>query len=130
MNFDPNFDLVVKNFVANFNQMCRGTSRDYLIRIDNPKAESPKEKTYTVEYKYENYGTGWEVYAEWRKWFIFRKKIPFMQIIEVRENKIRLTGMFTERMPAIKKDPVQLQYLLQNYLVHCRNLPGQSFVRV
>lgn len=130
MSFDPNFDLVVRNFVANFNQMCRATNRDYLIRTDNPKAEKPKEKTYMVEYKYETSGYGWSVYAEWRKWFIFSKKIPFMQIVETGGNQFRLTGMFTENMPVINRDPVQLQHLLQHYLVHCRNLPGASFVRV
>lgn len=130
MSFDQNFELVVRNFVANFNQMCRATNRDYLIRTDNPKAEKPKEKTYMVEYKYENAGYGWSVYAEWRKWFIFSKKIPFMQIVETGKNQFRLTGMFTENMPVINRDPVQLQHLLQHYLVHCRNIPGASFVRV
>ena len=130
MSFDPNFDVVVKNFVANFNQMCRATNRDYLIRTDNPSAEKPKEKTYPVEYKYENLGFGWNVYAEWRKWYFFTKKIPFMQIEETRKNQLKLTGMFTEKMPVINRDPVQLQHLLQHYLVHCRSLPAQSFVRV
>ncbi|CAN5811332.1 hypothetical protein BH20ACI4_BH20ACI4_26040 [soil metagenome] len=130
MSFDPNFDIVVRNFVANFNQMCRATNRDYLIRTDNPKAESPKEKTYAVEYKFENLGFEYNVYAEWRKWYFFSKKIPFMQIGETRNNQIKLTGMFTENMPVINRDPVQLQHLLQHYLVHCRNIPGASFVRV
>lgn len=130
MSFDQNYELVVKNFVANFNQMCRATNRDYLIRTDNPNAEKPKEKTYMVEYKYENLGYGFGVYAEWRKWFIFSKKIPFMQIEETGQKQIRLTGMFTEKMPVINRDPVQLQHLLQHYLVHCRNIPGASFVRV
>ena len=130
MSFDPNFEMVVRNFVANFNQMCRATNRDYLIRTDNPKAEKPKETTYMVEYKFEDLGFQYNVFAEWRKWYFFSKKIPFMQIEESGKNKIKLTGMFTENMPVINRDPVQLQHLLQHYLVHCRNLPAQSFVRV
>ena len=130
MSFDQNLDLVVRNFTASFNQMCRATNRSYLIRTDNPNAESPKEKTYPVEYKMEYTGIGWEVFAEWRKWYFFSKKIPFVQIIELANNKLKLAGLFTENMPAINRHPAELQQLLNNYLIHCRNLPAQSFVRV
>ncbi len=130
MSFDQNFELVVRNFVANFNQMCRGTNRDYLIRVDNPKAESPAEKNYTVEYKYENLGYGYNIYAEWRKWYIFSKKIPFMQVEESGANQLKLSGLFTENLPPVNRNPAELQKLLNDYLIHCRNLPAQSFVRV
>ena len=130
MSFDQNLDLVVRNFTASFNQMCRGTNRDYLIRTDNPSAESPKEKTYMVEYKMQYTGIGWEVFAEWRKWYFFSKKFPFVQIDELANNKLKLSGLFTEKMPAINRNPAELQQLLNNYLIHCRNVPAQSFVRV
>lgn len=130
MSFDQDFELVVRNFVAGFNQMCRATGRDYLIRADNPKGESGKEKTYQVEYKYEALGYGWSVYAEWRRFYIFSKKFPFVEIAETGRNQLRLSGMFTEKMPAVERNPAALQQLLQNYLVYCRSLPADSFVRV
>ena len=75
-------------------------------------------------------GIGWEVFAEWRKWYFFSKKFPFVQIDELANNKLKLSGLFTEKMPAINRNPAELQQLLNNYLIHCRNLPAQSFVRV
>lgn len=132
MNIDPNLDLMVKNFVANFNQMCRATSRDYLIRSQSSKGESGKNpKTYVVEYKMRNTSTGWEIYAEWRKLFFFRKEFPFVQIYQLSDNRgYRITGLFTENMPILSLHPAQFQQTLHNFLLHCRNLPGQSFVNV
>ena len=131
MSFDQNFELVVRNFTANFNQMCRGSGRNYLIRSASAKAESSgKEQTYMVEYKMEDMGYGWNIYAEWRKWYIFSKKFPFMQIEETGKNQLKLSGLFTENMPVINRNPVELQQLLQKYLEHCRSLPRESFVSV
>lgn len=131
MSFGQEFEFVVRNFTANFNQMCRGSGRDYLIRSPDAKAESKgKEKTYPVEYKMEDLGYGWSVYAEWRKWYIFSKKFPFMQIEETGSNQIKLAGLFTENMPMINRNPAELRQLLQKYLEHCRSLPVQSFVSV
>ncbi len=131
MSFDQDFELVVRNFTANFNQMCRGSGRDYLIRSASAKAESnSKTTTYTVEYKAENLGYGWNIYAEWRKWYIFSKKFPFIQIEEIGNNQIKLAGLFTENMPVINRNPAELRQLLQKYLEHCRSIPVQSFVSV
>ena len=131
MNFDPNLDLVVRNFTANFNQMCRGSHRDYVIRAQNSKGETnQKPKTYPVEYKMRFTEHSWEVFAEWRKWYIFSKKFPFIEIYETGKGKLKLSGLFTENMPVINKDPQELQQLLQKYLEHCRSLPAQSFVNV
>ena len=43
MSFDSNFDLIVRNFVSNFNQMCRATNRDYLIRPKGTKGETNRK---------------------------------------------------------------------------------------
>jgi len=130
MSFDQSFETVVKNFVSNFNQMCRATGRDYLVRADNPKGENPKEKTYRVEYKYEKLGYGWSIYAESRRFFIFSVKFPFITIEETNRNRLKLSGLFTESMPAVNRNPTELDWLLQKYLVYCRNIPVESFVRV
>ncbi len=130
MSFGQEFDLVVRNFAANFNQMCRGSGRDYLIRGTSSEENKGKEKTYTVEYKIEDLGHGWSVYAEWRKWYIFSKKFPFVNIEETGNNKLKLTGLFTENMPEINRNPAELRALLQKYLEHCRSLPRDSFVSV
>ncbi len=121
---------MVRNFAANFNQMCRGSGRDYLIRSTSSEEDKGKEKTYTVEYKVEDLGYGWSVYAEWRKWYIFSKKFPFVNIEEIGNNKLKLTGLFTENMPEINRNPAELRALLQKYLEHCRSLPRDSFVSV
>ena len=132
MNVDPALDLIVKNFVASFNQMCRGTNRDYLVRSQSSKGESGKNpKTYTVTYKMRYTSTGWEVYAEWRKWYFFRKEFPFITLYRLSDNRgYRMTGLFTENVPILKLNPTDFQQSLQDFLLHCRNLPGQSFVNV
>ena len=130
MSFGQEFHLVVQNFAANFNQMCRGSGRDYLIRSTSGEENKGKEKTYTVEYKVEDLGYGWSIYAEWRKWYFFSKKFPFVNIEETGNNKLKLSGLFTENMPEISRSPAELQQLLQKYLEHCRNIPRDSFVRV
>lgn len=131
MNIDPNLDLVVKNFVASFNQMCHATNRDYLIRSQGAKGETNKNpKTYVVEYKIRQTASGWEIYAEWRKWYFFHKEFPFVQIYRIANGSFRMSGLFTENVPVIRPNPAELQQVLYNFLMHCRNLPGQSFVNV
>lgn len=132
MSIDPNLDLIVKNFVANFNQMCRAANRDFLIRAQASKGETNKNpKTYVVEYKMRHTSTGWEIYAEWRKWIFFSKEFPFVQIYRLSGDRgYRMTGLFTENVPILKLNPAQFQQTLHDFLIHCRNLPGQSFVNV
>lgn len=132
MNVDPNLDLIVQNFVASFNQMCHATNRDYLIRSQGSKGETNKNpKTYPVEYKVRYTSTGWEIYAEWSKWYIFSKEFPFVQIYRLSDNRgYRMTGLFTENAPTLSPNPAEFQQTLHNFLLHCRSLPGQSFVNV
>ncbi len=132
MNIDPNLDLIVRNFVASFNQMCRAMNRDYLIRSQGTKGETnQKPKTYPVEYKMKHTSTGWEIYAEWRKWYFFHKEFPFVQIYHLSDKKAyKMTGLFTENVPVLSANPAEFQQVLHDFLIHCRNLPGQSFVNV
>lgn len=132
MNIDSNLDLIVRNFVANFNQMCHATNRDYLIRPQGTKGETnQKMKTYPVEYKMKNALTGWEIYAEWRKWFIFSKQFPFIVIYKLSDNSgYKMTGLFAENVPILSLNPNEFQKTLHDFLMHCRELPGQSFVNV
>ena len=132
MDTDPNLDLIVKNFVASFNQMCHATSRDYLIRSQGSKGETNNNpKTYPVEYKMRYTSTGWEIYAEWRKWYFFHKEFPFVQIYRLSDNRgYRMIGLFTENVPILSLKPAIFQQTLHDFLIHCRDLPGQSFVNV
>lgn len=132
MNIDPNLDLIVRNFVASFNQMCRATNRDYLIRSQGAKGETNNNpKTYIVEYKMRNTATGWEIYAEWRKWYFFSKEFPFVQIYLLSDNRgYKMSGLFTEGVPVLSLNPNEFQQVLNSFLIYCRNLPGQSFVNV
>lgn len=132
MSIDPNLDLIVQNFVANFNQMCRATSRDYLVRSQGTTGETNNNpKTYVVEYKMRHTSTGWEIYAEWSKWYIFSKEFPFVQIYRLADgNGYGMSGLFTENVPTLSSNTTKFAETLHNFLLHCRSLPGQSFVNV
>ena len=132
MEENHDLDLVVQNFVSDFNSMCRRTGRAYLLRpVASKKSEdSGKTTRYNVSYKMKTTEDGWEVYAEWRFLFIFSKQFPLLKIKKNGRYGITFEGLYVTASPNIEQKAAALATALNNYLNYCANQPEDSFVRV
>lgn len=133
MQESQNLDLVVRNFVSNFNSMCRQTGRAYLLRpVESSKSEdSGKKNRYNVIYKMKTTAEGWEIYAEARYWLFFTKQFPLLKINKAGGGGgITFEGLYVTASPTVEPRAAALDAALNNYLNYCRNLPEQTFVNV
>jgi hypothetical protein len=131
MNPNQNSEPIVQTFVASFNRMCWETGRNYLLRTKNSKNETSKNPSREkVVYKSRATDNGWEIFAESRFLFLFKRRYPLLKINLTITGKIVFEGLFVSQMPAINQNAAELQAALQNYLNYCRNSPEEAFVNV
>ncbi len=123
---DQSTENIIKDFLYDFNQMCKSSRKDFLVRHKTVQYESgPSTKTYNVTYHMKKGSNKYDIIAQTGGW-IFKSKFPLLAI-EFKGDNAGLKGLYTAGFGSFPKK--ELKEKLAAYLEECKNLPQNAFTR-
>lgn len=121
-------DKSINKFILEFNNICISKRKDFLLRERASTYEGRTTvKKYKVIYKVEKKTSRWDIYAESKTLFIFKKKFPLFRILN-NDGMIMFEGLFTKNFKPFKAQDIDTY--LNQYIENCMNKPHNAFINI